>query len=369
MRVIVVGGGIAGLSTAWALRKRGASVTLVEQGVIPNPLAASGDHHRIIRRAYSAASGYAPMITEAFEAWESLWLDLRATHYDPRGFALFSQQDGDDADTLRAGLAEGGFEHRFVDDSEWARRFPFIERAAMQWGVVSPEGGALHCRKIALGLRDWLVENDAIVRENTRVTAIDPQSGSVTLEGGETLSGDRVVVAAGGWAPHLLPHMSGGLQVHRTAVTYVTPPASHAAAWAAAPIILDVGGTIDGYIIPPSGGAGLKFGSGRHKVPAFSADADRTPRPTESDEILAHFSGVIRDLDDYGRGLVMTCAYTFTADESFTAEEDGRVLMISACSGHGYKFGACVGLRAADAILSDGVEAYRRWLAPSRAFA
>ena len=53
MNIIVVGAGIAGLSTAWALTKRGHNVTLLEQGAIPNPLAASGDHHRIIRRAYA----------------------------------------------------------------------------------------------------------------------------------------------------------------------------------------------------------------------------------------------------------------------------------------------------------------------------
>ena len=48
MNVIVVGAGIAGLSTAWALTKAGHHVTILEQGAIPNPLAASGDHHRII---------------------------------------------------------------------------------------------------------------------------------------------------------------------------------------------------------------------------------------------------------------------------------------------------------------------------------
>ena len=44
MNIIVVGAGIAGLSTAWSLVKAGHSVTLLEQGAsIPNPLAASGD--------------------------------------------------------------------------------------------------------------------------------------------------------------------------------------------------------------------------------------------------------------------------------------------------------------------------------------
>ncbi|TIL23051.1 MAG: FAD-dependent oxidoreductase, partial [Mesorhizobium sp.] len=67
MNVIVVGAGIAGLSTAWSLVKAGHRVSIVEQGPILNPLAASGDHHRVIRRAYGAASGYGRLITEAYE--------------------------------------------------------------------------------------------------------------------------------------------------------------------------------------------------------------------------------------------------------------------------------------------------------------
>ena len=38
MKVAIVGGGIAGLASAWALGKRGHDVTLIEQGgAIPNP--------------------------------------------------------------------------------------------------------------------------------------------------------------------------------------------------------------------------------------------------------------------------------------------------------------------------------------------
>jgi sarcosine oxidase len=38
-----------------------------------------------------------------------------------------------------------------------------------------------------------------------------------------------------------------------------------------------------------------------------------------------------------------TCLYTNTADESFVLERHGRVVVGSACSGHGFKFAPVVG--------------------------
>ena len=75
----------------------GHQVTLLEQGPIPNPLAASGDHHRIIRRAYGKAAGYGRLISEAYEAWDEMWHDLGASHLDQRGFLCISREPGDEA--------------------------------------------------------------------------------------------------------------------------------------------------------------------------------------------------------------------------------------------------------------------------------
>src|SRR5258708_13481144 len=76
MKAIIVGGGIMGLATAWALARAGDDVELLEQGPLPNPLASSMDDHRLIRHPYGDRRGYPRMIDAAYAPWDLLSGDL-----------------------------------------------------------------------------------------------------------------------------------------------------------------------------------------------------------------------------------------------------------------------------------------------------
>jgi sarcosine oxidase len=361
MKVIVVGAGVSGLCTAWALVKKGVEVTLLEQGPIPNPLSASGDQHRIIRRAYGGQGGYQRRIGEAYDAWNALWDDLGAKHLIDTGFLIVSQTGRDDAVGYRDGLVDGGFPVEDLSIAEAVVRYPFLDADTIHSAAYSPEGGVLLCQRIAAGIRDWLRRAGAEVRETARVTAVDADNGRVTLAGGETLAADHVVVTAGAWVLGLFPALAASLTSYRTAVAYLAPPEDLRAAWEAAPAILDVGGTVDGYVLPPVAGTGLKVGAGVHKVPC-KADDRRVPEPGEGERIRDLFGPPFARIGGYRVTEVVTCAYTFTRDEHFFARLSPRATIVSACSGHGYKFGAAVGRCVAQGVVSGDRETMRSWL-------
>ena len=362
MKINIIGGGIMGLTSAWALTKLGHKVSLFEQGTIPNALGASGDHLRIIRRAYSAESGYAPMISEAFHAWDSLWKDLGVNAYDARGFVLLSREVDDEADIFRNGLDQGNFAYDVLSDEAIAQDLPFMRREGLRWAIKSDEGGILQCRLIAQALKTWLLKHGADLHENTQVANIDEPSATLTTQDGTTYDADHCLVTAGAWAKQFLPDLCRPLVAYRTASVYAEAPEIYQSAWQKAPVILDVGGEADGYIIPPSGAGGLKFGTGNHKIITDDANANRMADFGEGPQLLDWFNEALHQIDAYEIHDVVTCAYIFTEDERFYAAQSGRTWLLSACSGHGYKFGAAIGGRVAAALTLGDFDGLQTWL-------
>lgn len=361
---IIIGAGIMGLSTAWALARHGVKdITLIEQSEIPNPLGASGDEHRIIRRAYGQQSAYGFMISDAFNAWNTLWKDLGTNHLDMRGFAILSREQTDEGADYIQGLENDGFAFEYLTVEETERRFPFVSLDGLERAIYSEEGGVLYSHKIAMGLKKLLFDAGVKLVENTQIRSVDAANGVVTAANNECFKADQIIVTAGAWTQQFLPEQTQELMPRQTYAVFLKPPQEYEAAWQAAPPFLDVGNHVDGYVLPPGNGCELKFGSGLTRA---TFDLEKLGQSVTSDEgefLRNAFGQAFSNIEKYEILRSRRCAYSFTSDDRFWAKQDGRLTVVSACSGHGYKFGSLIGLKLADSILQNEFSAFAAWLA------
>jgi glycine/D-amino acid oxidase-like deaminating enzyme len=351
MKAIIVGGGIMGLTTAWALARAGHEVDLLEQGALPNPLASSMDEHRLIRHPYGDHTGYARMIDEAYAAWDLLWTDLGQRLYAPTGTLALSGNGADWAQRSAATLEAIGRPMTEIAVADLPRRFPLLNACGVERAFWLDTGGVLFAQDIVTALAAYLARQPRVrLFPNTKVRSVDLEHGRVTTEAGDVRSGDVVVVAAGAWAPRLLPALAARLTPSRQVVAYFDLPAESRAAWAKAPMIIEKTGDVGLYLVPPAEGRGLKIGN--HE---FSREGDpvaeRVAQEKDISQLFARCHSLLRGFENWKVERLKVCFYTVTEDERFVVEKPGaQGWVMSPCSGHGFKFGALMGLGLARAI-------------------
>jgi glycine/D-amino acid oxidase-like deaminating enzyme len=353
MHALIVGAGIVGLATARALTERGWTVTVVDRGPIPNPHASSFDHHRLIRHHYPDQMGYARRIPEAFAAWARLWSDLGERHYVETGIVGLSRADGDWTDRCLPMMRELGVEHEVLDPVAMAMRLPFVNAAGVRFALFTREGGALMAEAILDGLVRLLGERGAELRADTAVAAIDGEGGSVVTDSGERLTADRVIVAAGVGAAKLAFPGKPELVPYRTTILYADPPEDLASFWEGAPSWVDLGTDEELWGMPPVAGLPLKLGAGERSR-GGDPDTERGTLPEDVAGVLASYGGRFHGIERFSVRSAPTNFWTMAPQERFVLLRDGRALFVSACSGHGFKFGALTGEDVAAAV--DGAD-------------
>ncbi|ARO15491.1 sarcosine oxidase [Ketogulonicigenium robustum] len=352
MKVAIVGAGIGGLSVAWALRKRGVDVMIFDQGDIPSLTASSNDEHRITRHTYGGLPGYAALMPHAFATYDRIWQDIGTSHYLPTGIVYAMRGGADEYDEIAADLSPLGIAHSRLSLAELESRVPFLSLDGVTSAYQAGGSGILLAGRIVRDLAHWLRENGAEMYPNSRVTAVDPDAATVTV-GQQVYSADVVVVAAGAWVTNLLPKLADRLTPSRQMVMYLQPPAHHAASWAQAPVLIDVGPSYGAYVLPPQGGMRLKIGD--HRFTRIGhGDDDRIATDFDIAPVLAAAQTAFRDFDQYTILENKVCYYTVSDDERFVIEPIcGAGWVLSACSGHGFKLGALMGEGLARTLTGD----------------
>ena len=346
---LVLGAGIMGLSAAWGLARAGFSVTVVDRTPPPNPRGASVDHHRLIRHAYGGEALYTRMVSDAFAAWDALFDDIQQRPLVPTGVLALSARGGGWLADSRATVRAGGLPVEDLAGADIARRLPFLRPDGIADGFLMREGGVLLARRIVLALTRCLAARGVAFRTGDAQNA-DPDHGRITLADGGVVGADLLVVAAGPWAPRLIPDpLRGRVRATRQIIVELEPPAPLRAAWAAAPMLLEIDPDDGFYAVPPVAGTPLKIGDhrfARHGDP----DGPLPATDAEAADILALAAGRIAGLGRYRVLGARACHYDVAPDERFVVEAAGRRgFVMSGFSGHGFKFAPLLGLAVAQA--------------------
>ncbi|MEJ6657506.1 MAG: FAD-dependent oxidoreductase [Synechococcus sp. ChSW.bin.154] len=206
--VVIIGGGMAGLSCAASLARRGISdVVLLEGKTLAHARASSFGETRMFREMYSD-----PVLCRLAQEANRLWREeethageiLRDTH------GLLFYGESWDEETIEGSIPgarkvmdDQGIPYEALNAAQIAERFPLKPKADFT-GLFEPTAGAVRSDKvIAHWVRTARTAGHQLV-EHSPVSSIDADGGGVSLEGGHHISAGHVVVACGIWSQLLL---------------------------------------------------------------------------------------------------------------------------------------------------------------------
>jgi len=364
MKVIVVGAGIAGLTLAWSLSRRGHAVSVYEQGAIPNPISSSFDEHRTTRHAYGQMTGYANLMPRAFQIWETLFRETGRRHYEPVGVVYFMR--GDEAAWLEpsiASLDQLAVPYKYVPLSDVPVRFPMINPKGLTRVLETEGAGMLFPARIMSDLIRLLGERGVGLHAYSKVDSVDADRATITVAG-KTVSADAVAVTAGAWVDRLVPTLRSLVVPSRQAVVYMAPPPEFAEAWSRAPVIADISAESRCYALPPRFGTRMKVGNhnftrrGDPDSSRLATDDDLEPVRRSVHRAFLHF-------DRYAELERKACYYTVEEKEQFVVRPVGvSGWVLSACSGHGFKLQPLITDGLARAIVGEcDADTITKWAA------
>lgn len=348
-RVVVIGGGVMGLSTAYHLAKQGVQdVVLVERGELGagSTCKAAGGVRAQFSDAVNIELGMRSL--EVFRSFPELFdqdIDLDECGY------LFLLEREEDLRTFERNVElqrSMGLESRIISVEEAKELSPLISTEGLIAGVWSPEAG--HCTPEsvvqgyaraarALGVRIIRhCEVTDVVREGDTITAVETAQGSIAT--------DTVVCCAGAWSRALGDMVGVDLPVEpvrrELLVTEAMPdlPAN-------VPFTIDFSTTMYFH----REGPGLLVGmSNQDEEPGFSLE--------HTDEWLEQVVDAagrrVPVLEEVGMASRWAGLYEVTPDHNALigeAEGVSRFLYATGFSGHGFLQGPAVGQVMAELYL------------------
>lgn len=349
---IIIGLGAMGSSTAWHLAARGKRVLGLEQFAPGHEHGSSHGESRIIRLAYFEHPSYVPLLRAAYRHWMALEAQSGETILTRTGILEW----GIPGSRIVAGSLEASrlhdIPHEILDAKAIRTRFPAFAPGHDWHGVFQPDGGFLRPEKAIAAMLAAARKAGAELYHQCPVLGIEASGQSLRVRlADETLEAGSVVVSAGAWMHRLLPELKDHLSLVRRVLGWFEPHDPKLITPERFPVFLMETEDDAPYGFPDFAGSGFKCASHWSGGPIAEPEDIGGPM-TPGEE--AHLSDILKRYIPAAAGPLIAskpCIYTKTPDEDFlidTHPQDGRIVIASPCSGHGFKFASAIGEILAD---------------------
>ncbi|MEW6121721.1 MAG: N-methyl-L-tryptophan oxidase [Pseudomonadota bacterium] len=386
--VAVIGLGAMGSATLYHLARSGVRAIGIDRLTPPHTFGSSHGETRITREAVGEGADYVPLVRASHRLWRDLEAETGETLLVPCGALVMASGSAPNShhgkpDFVRRSIAVAqahGIAHEVLDAGEIRRRFPqFMGLTGDEIGYFEPGGGYVRPEACITAQLRRARELGADIRTGTFVTGLAPDGAGMRIETSTgPLRAAKVVVAAGPWAGAFLgPALRPAFSVHRQVLHWFELSAPRLFP-ADSPVFIWMHGTGDEdyvYGFPPAASPGaIKVATEQYGIASQVDGVDRWVAPGEVRQMYErHVRGKIAGVSPRSVRTAV-CLYTTSLDHGFLVDarpDMENVLLVSACSGHGFKHSAGIGemvarhLTASDAPLPPPFAA-PRLLAPTR---
>jgi sarcosine oxidase len=362
--VAVVGLGAMGSAAVYHLARSGARVLGIDRFAPPHPLGSTHGDTRITRLALGEGAEYVPLAVRSHELWREIEALTGETLLTVTGGVVVSVPGGggqhgaeDFLATTVATARAHGLPHEVLDAAALAERLPPFALRGDERGMWEASAGFVRPERAVAAQLRLAREHGAELRTGERVLAV---GGRRVVTGAGAVDAGTVIVAAGPWLAELRPELAGAFTVSRQVLHWFALEPGTFADHRDLPVFIWITG--DGaeeffYGFPAIDGphGGLKVASEQFGV-TTSPDACRRDVPAgESRAMHARYvAGRLPGLRPEAVKAV-ACLYTTTGDSGFAIDahpDDEDLLVLSACSGHGFKHSAAIGEAVAQLALT-----------------
>jgi sarcosine oxidase len=352
--VAVVGLGAMGSAAAFHCARRGARVLGFDRFAPPHARGSSHGETRILREAYFEDPRYVPLVQRAYDLWRELEVMAGARLLCTTGGLMIGPEHGVLVRGARLSAETHGLPYERLDARQIRDRFPALDPREDMVAIWEPRAGVLFPEAC---VREHLAAAVAHGAELCTDETVEEWRAAgdgfeiVTSRGRHRAA--RLVLAANAWLPSLLPDVPLGLVVTRQPLFWFEPlrdPALFAPErlpihlWEPEPDRFFYGfPAFDGLLKVATHGEG---------APSDPDTIDREVHPPEIEALRRRLEAYLPGAAGrFARAAV--CMYANTPDAHFVIDRHPaheRVLVVSACSGHGFKFAPAIGEAAADLL-------------------